>query len=135
MMKRRQRKKPRPRVLPSSKPIPKRISLAEASRQSGRMLNRGRSEELEEQARPTLEELAECIYFSPGDGRVWLNDQRMVLMQTATLGRLRQELVDLMGMERARAVFTRVGYAQGARDAQLIQTRWPDEDLTHFLAA
>jgi DNA-binding NtrC family response regulator len=115
--------------------MPKRISLAEASRQSGRMLNRGRSEELEEQAPPTLEDLTECIYFSPGDGRVWLNDQRMVLMQTATLSRLRQELIDLVGTDRARAVFTRVGYAQGARDAQLIRTRWPDKDLTHYLGA
>lgn len=115
--------------------MPKRISLAEVSRQSGRMLNRGRSEELEDQARPTLEDLAECIYFSPGDGRVWLNDQRMVLMQTATFSRLRQELVDQVGMARARAVFTRVGYAQGARDAQHIRKRWPDEDLTHYLAA
>jgi DNA-binding NtrC family response regulator len=115
--------------------MPHRISLAEASRQSGRMLNRGRSEELEKEASPTLEELAECLYFSPGDGRAWLNDQRIVLMQTATLSRLRQELIDLVGLERARAVFTRVGYAQGARDAQLIRKRWPDKDLTHYLGA
>lgn len=120
---------------PPTKDMPKRISLAEASRQSGRMLNRGRSEELDAQATPTLDELAECIYFSPGDGRVWLNDQRIVLMQTATLSRLRQELIDVVGIERARAVFTRVGYAQGARDAQLIRTRWPDKDLTHYLGA
>ncbi|MFL6602258.1 MAG: sigma 54-interacting transcriptional regulator [Steroidobacteraceae bacterium] len=119
----------------SSGAMPNRISLAEASRQSGRMLNRGRSEELAEQATPTLEELAECIYFSPGDGRAWLNDQRIVLMQTATLSRLRQELIDLVGLERARGVFSRVGYAQGARDAQLIRKRWPDKDLTHYLGA
>ena len=112
-----------------------RISLAEASRQSGRMLNRGRSDELEEHSSPTLEDLAECIFFSPGDGRVWLNDQRMLLFQSAALGRLRNELIDQLGMEKARAVFTRVGYAQGVRDGQLIRNRWPDEDMTHYLAA
>ncbi len=112
-----------------------RISLAEASRQSGRMLKRGRSEELEAQASPTLEDLAECIFFSPGDGRVWLNDQRMLLFQSAALGRLRNELIDQLGMEKARAVFNRVGYAQGVRDGQLIRNRWPDEDMTHYLAA
>jgi transcriptional regulator with GAF, ATPase, and Fis domain len=79
--------------------------------------------------------LADCIYFSPGDGRAWLNDQRIVLMQTATLSRLRQELIDLVGMERARAAFTRVGYEQGARDAQLIRKRWPEKDLTHYFSA
>jgi two-component system, NtrC family, response regulator HydG len=112
-----------------------RISLAEASRRSGRMLKRGRSEELEEQASPTLEDLAECIFFSPGDGRVWLNDQRMLLFQSAALGQLRNEMIDQLGMEKARAVFNRVGYAQGVRDGQLIRNRWPDEDLTHYLAA
>jgi DNA-binding NtrC family response regulator len=99
------------------------------------MLGRGRSEELADKAPPTLEDLAECIFFSPGDGRIWLNDQRMLLMASATLERLRAEMIDLLGVERTRAVFTRVGYAQGARDAQLIRDRWPDEDLTHALAA
>ena len=125
---------------PGSKDTPadgatQRISLAEASRQSGRMLNRGRSDELEEHSSPTLEDLAECIFFSPGDGRVWLNDQRMLLFQSSALGRLRNELIDQLGMEKARAVFTRVGYAQGVRDGQLIRNRWPDEDMTHYLAA
>lgn len=99
------------------------------------MLSRGRSDELDEQASPTLEDLAECIFFSPGDGRVWLNDQRMLLFQSAALGRLRDELIDQLGMEKARSVFTRVGYAQGVRDGQLIRSRWPDEDMTHYLAA
>jgi DNA-binding NtrC family response regulator/predicted hydrocarbon binding protein len=99
------------------------------------MLKRGRSDELEEHSSPTLEDLAECIFFSPGDGRVWLNDQRMLLFQSAALGRLRNEVIDQLGMEKARAVFTRVGYAQGVRDGQLIRNRWPDEDMTHYLAA
>jgi len=114
---------------------PRTISLAEASRQSGRMLKRGRSEELDAQAQPTLEELAECVLFAPGDGRIWLNDQRTLLLQTAALARLRHEMIDLLGMDTTRAVFNRVGYEQGARDAELVQARWPDKDLTHYLAA
>jgi len=112
-----------------------RISLAEASRKSGRMLARGRSEELGEKTSPTLEDLAECIFFSPGDGRIWLNDQRMLLFQTATFGRLRREMIELLGMEKTEALFTRVGYAQGARDAQLIRSRWPQEDVGPALVA
>jgi DNA-binding NtrC family response regulator/predicted hydrocarbon binding protein len=113
----------------------RKISLAEASRRSGRMLNRGRSDEIEVSAPPTFEDLAECIFFSPGDGRIWLNDQRMLLFHSATLARLRRELIDVMGMERARAAFTRVGYEQGARDAQLIRSRWAKEDIAHAFAA
>lgn len=112
-----------------------RISLAEASRRTGRMLGRGRSEELAEKAPPTMEDLAECIFFSPGDGRIWLNDQRMLLCQSATFGGLRREVIDLLGLDKAEALFTRIGYAQGARDAQLIRSRWPEKDLTHAFAA
>jgi transcriptional regulator with GAF, ATPase, and Fis domain len=117
-------------------PKPKdRISLAEASRRSGRMFNRGRSDAADAGTAPTLEDLAECVLFSPGDGRIWLNDQRMLLFHSATLARLRREFTDVMGIERARAAFTRVGYEQGARDAQLIRTKWPQEDMTHAFAA
>jgi len=113
----------------------RRISLAEASRKSGKMLQRGRSDELLPNASPTLEELAECVYFAPGDGRIWLNDQRMVLFHSSALGRIRRELIELVGREQAQALFTRTGYEQGATDARLIRKRWPKEDMTHALAA
>jgi len=111
------------------------ISLAEAARKSGKMFERGHSDDLLPNASPTLEELAECVYFAPGDGRIWLNDQRMVLFHSASLGRIRREIIELVGRERAQGLFTRTGYAQGAADARLIRTRWPNEDLTHALAA
>ena len=96
---------------------------------------RGASSELENSAAPTFEDLTEALHFALGDGRIWLNDQRMVLMQSQVLGRLRAEIIDAFGMEVARAIFMRVGYMQGVRDAGLIQKRFPQEDLTHALAA
>ncbi len=99
------------------------------------MLGKGRSDDLHANASPTLEELAECVYFAPGDGRIWLNDQRMVLFHSVALGRIRRELIDLVGVERAQGLFTRTGYEQGAIDARLIRKRWPHEDMTHALAA
>jgi transcriptional regulator with GAF, ATPase, and Fis domain len=111
------------------------ISLAEAARQTGQIVARGRSEELADSAPPTLEDLTECLFFALGDGRIWLNDQRMLLCHASTLGALRREIIDAMGMERARAMFMRTGYHQGARDAQFIRKRWPDKDLTHALGA
>jgi DNA-binding NtrC family response regulator/predicted hydrocarbon binding protein len=79
-------------------------------------------------AAPTLRDLAECLIFSPGDGRIWLNDQRMVLLQSACLGVLRRELIEGLGTEKARQLLTRIGYASGSRDAELIRRRWPQGD-------
>jgi DNA-binding NtrC family response regulator len=112
-----------------------RISLAEASRRAGQIMARGASSELETGAAPTFNDLAESLHFALGDGRIWLNDQRMVLMQSLVLGRLRAEIIDAFGVETAKALFMRVGYMQGTRDAALIQKRFPNEDLTHALAA
>jgi two-component system, NtrC family, response regulator HydG len=112
-----------------------RISLAEASRRAGKILTRGASSELETGASPTFTDLTEVLHFALGDGRIWLNDQRMVLMQSVVLGRLREEIIDAFGLETAKAIFMRVGYMQGVRDAELVQKRWPQEDLTHALAA
>ncbi|MGY5803740.1 sigma-54-dependent Fis family transcriptional regulator [Rhizobium hainanense] len=114
---------------------PHLISLADASKRTGKMLSRGAYSELDTGASPTLTELTEALHFALGDGRIWLNDQRMVLMQSQVLGRLRQEIIEAFGVETATAMFMRVGYMQGVRDAELIQKRFPNEDLTHALAA
>lgn len=111
------------------------ISLADASKATGRMLSRGAYSELDTGASPTLQELTEALHFALGDGRIWLNDQRMVLMQSKVLGRLRQEIIDAFGTEVAKGIFMRVGYMQGVRDAELIRKRFPTQDLTHALAA
>jgi len=106
-----------------------RISLAEASRTTGALMRRGEPSPLDGADSPRLEDIAECLFFSPGDGRIWLNDQRMVLLHSSSLGNLRRELIDSLGLERARGLLTRAGYESGARDAQLVRQRWPDGEL------
>ncbi|MCJ0764839.1 sigma-54-dependent Fis family transcriptional regulator [Variovorax terrae] len=101
-----------------------RLSLAQLQDRLGA----GTSEEIDEGATPTLRDLAETLSFSPGDGRIWLNDQRMVLWRSSTYGALRRELIASMGQEPARSLLTRVGYAAGARDAELVRRTWPDSD-------
>lgn len=113
---------------------PKRISLAEASRVTGRMLSADEARQFDETP-PTLGDLAEHLFFSPGDGRIWLNDKRMVLMHSSTLGVLRKELVSLLGMEKARALLTRAGYVSGMRDAELVREQYAGSDLTSILLA
>jgi two-component system, NtrC family, response regulator HydG len=112
-----------------------RISLAEVTRNNETQLPRGDSDELNDKAIPTLEDLTECLFFSPGDGRIWLNNGRMVLMHNLTLGKLRRELVDLLGMEKARGVLTRIGYSSGVEGAQFVRNQWPNAEPISLFSA
>ena len=71
---------------------------------------------------PDFGDLLEKIHFAPRQGRIWLDQQRMVLMASSALGVLRSELIESLGVERARGLLTRIGYNSGARDAQLTST-------------
>ncbi len=116
---------------------PPRISLAEMARQSGAVLRRGDSAHFDpgRGLPPTLADLTESLFFSPGDGRIWMNDQRMLLIHSSAMGHLRRELIDTLGLERARGLLTRAGYVSGARDAQLVRERWPDGDAASVFMA
>ena len=84
---------------------------------------RGDSRHLSDSSSPTPAELTDCLFFSPEDGRIWLNDQRMLLLHSSSFGALRREVIERLGLEQARGLFTRTGYASGARDARLIRER------------
>lgn len=99
------------------------------------MLARGDSLKLDEGAAPTLNDLAGALQFALGDGRIWLNDERMVLMQTHVLGKLQARMISDIGMARTRDHYMRVGWEEGAKLAELIKNRFEQEDLTAALAA
>lgn len=111
---------------------PRFLSLADLQTRAD---TTGTSAEIDEGATPTLRDLTESLVFSPGDGRIWLNDQRMVLWRSSTYGGLRSELIASMGQEQARSLLTRVGYAAGARDAELVMRLWPDSDRSNVFHA
>jgi transcriptional regulator with GAF, ATPase, and Fis domain len=113
----------------------KLISLAELSRGAQKSPARGASEQLPPGAAPTLQDLTEALMFSPGDGRIWLNGARMLLMHSSGLGALRRELIDSMGLARARGIMLRTGYHCGARDAALVRERFPEADTLAVFAA
>ncbi|MCZ4303410.1 sigma 54-interacting transcriptional regulator [Zoogloeaceae bacterium G21618-S1] len=68
---------------------------------------------------PEINDLRSLVRFSSEDGLIWLDQNRMVLMHTASLSELRKELITSLGNEQARRVLTRMGYAAGVRDAEL----------------
>ena len=117
-----------------------RVSLADVARATGTVLSNFDSSSVNKalggfasthigsEAHPNVADISECLFFSPGDGRIWLQDQRMVLLHTEALGSLRREMIDSLGTKQARGLFTRAGYVSGARDAHLVRKQWPDAD-------
>jgi two-component system, NtrC family, response regulator HydG len=77
--------------------------------------------------RPKLQGLTDFLSFSPGDGRIWLDNQRMVLFHASAFGAMRREIIAALGLDKGRDALRRIGYAQGKRDAELIRQRWRDE--------
>jgi DNA-binding NtrC family response regulator/predicted hydrocarbon binding protein len=68
---------------------------------------------------PDIQDLAKRLRFAPQQGRIWLDDQRMMLWHVSSMGVLRQELIESLGKETARGLITRIGYQAGARDAEM----------------
>ncbi|WP_273457196.1 sigma-54-dependent Fis family transcriptional regulator [Nevskia ramosa] len=68
---------------------------------------------------PDVADLLARIRFQPEQGRIWLDDQRMLLLHSSALGVLRRELIESLGADRARGLLTRIGYNSGSHDAEL----------------
>ncbi len=68
---------------------------------------------------PDMADLLSRLRFSLGDGRIWLDDQRMLLIHAKSLGALRSEMIEAFGLEAARGLLTRMGYRAGVHDAQM----------------
>jgi DNA-binding NtrC family response regulator len=72
--------------------------------------------------------LAELLDFRPDQGIIRLHDQRVVILSAAAMGLLRKELIDTLGVETARRVAIRFGFADGYHDAVNLRERskWVD---------
>lgn len=75
---------------------------------------------------PDVQDLLEQIRFENEEGKIWLNEQRMLLIHSAVMGLLRNELIQTLGVERAKGFLMRFGYHTGWRDAELAKKVRPD---------
>ena len=73
-----------------------------------------------------LPELASRLNLWFRSGHISLEQERMVLLHTGALGSLRRELIETLGIERARGVLTRMGFASGERDAEMVRQLMPE---------
>ena len=83
----------------------------------------------------TNDDLRARIRFCAETGQIWLHEHRMLLVHAEAQATLRRELIDALGMERARGLLTRMGYAAGTIDFELARTRTRGAgDLEAFMA-
>jgi DNA-binding NtrC family response regulator len=67
--------------------------------------------------------LTELLDIRPDLGIIRLHEQRVVLLSAAAMGLFKKELIDTVGLETARRLFLRFGYADGYHDAVSLRDR------------
>lgn len=70
--------------------------------------------------------LLDKLHFKPEEGKVWLAEQRTLLMGLGALAGFRSEIISTLGMERGKSFFMRLGYYMGLSDADLARKMKPD---------
>ncbi len=69
------------------------------------------------------DDLRGLVHFCAESGQIWLHEHRMLLVHAEAQGGMRKELIDTLGMDRARGLLTRMGYASGMHDAEVFCIR------------
>ncbi|MCM2358981.1 MAG: sigma 54-interacting transcriptional regulator [Geobacteraceae bacterium] len=80
----------------------------------------------------TSSDLRGLVHFCAETGQIWLHEHRMLLVHAEAQGGMRRELIDTLGMERARGLLIRMGFASGMHDAEVFSRR--DQGATDYEA-
>lgn len=73
--------------------------------------------------------MKELLDFRPEQGKILLKDSRVIVFDAAALGKLRKDLIDTLGMDRAKGFLIRYGWSCGFEAAMSIkeQFEWDNE--------
>ena len=77
--------------------------------------------------------LEELIQFS--EGLVDLYGRRLILLDLHALGQLRRDVTEMVGVDQARRIFTRLGYFWGQADAAAMKRIFDWENVTEWVKA
>lgn len=74
--------------------------------------------------------LLELLDVNGDDGAIRFKDRRMLLWDADAFGALRSELIESLGVEQARPILKRFGFANGYRDALMTENliRWESDE-------
>ena len=78
---------------------------------------------------PAVDDIQNLLRFEYEEGRIWLGEERMILLRSSELQALRRELIDSLGMDRAKGLLIRMGYIAGQQDAATAKKLRPDAPL------
>lgn len=90
---------------------------------SHRMEDRVKGSSRPDDRTPRTLHLAELLDFRPDQGIIRLHEQRVVILSAAAMGLLRKELIDTLGLDTARRLLLRFGFADGYHDAVSMRDR------------
>jgi len=84
---------------------------------------------------PDIAPVRDKLRFYPERAQIYLGRQRMVMMHSAAIHDLRNELIASLGASTARTLLTRIGFSSGTRDAETaLQLHAPDAAIFDLLA-
>lgn len=79
-------------------------------------------------------DLLSQLHFDHAQGHIWLAGRRMMMIHARAFGLLRHEVIEAMGLDKARGVFTRQGYNSGAMDAEIAAKVRPGATMEEMFA-
>jgi DNA-binding NtrC family response regulator len=85
--------------------------------------------------RDRVQALDEVFDFRPDEGLIRLHDQRVVILSAAAMGLLRKELVQTLGVDSARRLLIRFGFADGYHDAINLRDQFAWDDPLDYVRA
>jgi len=83
---------------------------------------------------PPMDDMQSLLRFELDEGRIWLAEDRMVLLRSSELRSLRRELIESLGMDRAKRLLIRIGYVAGQQDAVTARRLRPDAPLFYMFS-
>ncbi|HIJ86661.1 MAG TPA: sigma-54-dependent Fis family transcriptional regulator [Desulfuromonadales bacterium] len=81
------------------------------------------------------EDLRTRLRFCPDTGQIWLHEHRMLLIHAEAQATMRRELIDTLGLDRARGLLMRMGYEAGSHDAEFARSRPEGEKFKDVFVA
>ncbi len=80
-------------------------------------------------------DLSKDLILDPASGIASFRNSRMVVMDAAALGLLRQNLLEALGLEKTRAFFLRFGYSAGYSDFKQMKKKYTFDTDMDLLAS
>jgi hypothetical protein len=77
--------------------------------------------------------LFELLGTDPHAGTIHFEERRLIVLDAEVRGLLRKELVENLGLDRARHILTRCGFAQGYWDAVTLKELFPGQSDEEWL--